>query len=100
VADNALSKDQQERQREERCQHSVCSQSYARHGQSLIRPASGKSFHSNPHIRFHYTSRLCSDPTRLSLDSCPRRQCRCETCAIDIGSLKATYLLTYLLKFI
>jgi len=24
---------------------------------------------------------------------------RCKTCAIDIGSLKATYLLTYLLTF-
>jgi len=24
---------------------------------------------------------------------------RCKTCAIDIGSLKATYLLTYLLRF-
>ena len=25
---------------------------------------------------------------------------RCKTCAIDIGSLKATYLLTYLLTFV
>ena len=54
MAEDALPEDQQERQREERRQHGVCRQPHAGHGQSLVRPTSGKIVIHIINIYYYY----------------------------------------------